>query len=119
MAWAGSFVCGQGLGVTGVSAVPWQGPRDWKQTRPPFRYADRISPVPTTSPSPPVFLCQPWCHPSWRMKRPLTKWPASGATMAHCGVIPFPNHPCTLPASLAIYSCSLRSAFANDWEMEW
>src|SRR6218665_738389 len=53
------------------------------------------------------------------MKRPLTKWPASGATMAHCGVIPFPNHPCTLPASLAIYSCSLRSAFANDWKMEW
>src|SRR6218665_816335 len=35
-------------------------------------------------------------------------------------VIPFPNHACALPASLAVHSYCLRLAFAltNDWEME-
>src|SRR6218665_649485 len=35
-------------------------------------------------------------------------------------LIPFLNHPCTLPASLAVHSCCLRFAFActNDLEME-
>src|SRR6218665_37002 len=34
--------------------------------------------------------------------------------------IPFLNHPCTLPASLAVHSCCLRFAFActNDLKME-
>src|SRR6218665_2801595 len=37
-----------------------------------------------------------------------------------CAVIPFPNHPCTSSASLAVHSYCLRLAFAstNDLEME-
>jgi len=32
-------------------------------------------------------------------------------------LIPFLNHPCTLPASLAAHLCRLRCACANDSEM--
>ena len=37
------------------------------------------------------------------------------------GLIPFPNHPCTLSASLAVrlYCRRFAFAFTNDVEMEW